>query len=172
MLAWDHNNDNDYKQKMSSIERIRFFHYEYLDAVKQYGSKLNPGLRRHCLNEVGIVTDDTTKSEGLRKYEPWFQLAFRDGNVWDLQDMIFTMWENKEVKGQKIKKGKVDPHVDVKGSKGNKMDFTIEEAEEEMKLTSWRALQGIKDETLLTSVLSRVIAKELSLDEMVLELSK
>ena len=105
---------------MSSIERIRFFHYEYLDALKQYGSKLNPGLRRHCLNEVGIVTDDTTKSEGLRKYEPWFQLAFRDGNVWDLQDMIFTMWENKEVKGQKIKKGKVDPHVDVKDSKGKK----------------------------------------------------
>ena len=28
LLAWDHNNDNDYHQKMSSIERIRFFHYE------------------------------------------------------------------------------------------------------------------------------------------------
>ena len=41
-----------------------------------------------------------------------------------------------------------------------------------MKLTPRRALQEIKDETLLTSVLSRVIAKELSLDEMVLELSK
>jgi hypothetical protein len=32
LLAWDHNNDNDYWQKMSSIERIRFFHYEYVDA--------------------------------------------------------------------------------------------------------------------------------------------
>ena len=65
LLAWDHNNDNDYRQKMSSIERIRFFHYEYLDALKLYGSKLNPGLRRHCLNEVGIVTDDTKKSKVL-----------------------------------------------------------------------------------------------------------
>ena len=26
LLAWDHNNDNDYRQKMLSIERIRFFH--------------------------------------------------------------------------------------------------------------------------------------------------
>ena len=30
LLAWDHNNDNDYRQKMSSIERVRFFHHEYL----------------------------------------------------------------------------------------------------------------------------------------------
>ena len=172
LLAWDHNNDNDYRQKMSSIERIRFFHYEYLDAIREYGPKLHPSLRRQCLNEVGIVIDDTVKSDGLRKYEPWFQLAFRDGAVWDLQDKIFTMWVNKEVKGQKVKKGKVDPQVEVKGAKGKKLDYTIEEAAEDMKLTPWRSLQGIKDETLLVSVLSRVLAKELSLDEMVVELSK
>ena len=33
LLAWNHNNDNDYKKKMSCIERIRFFHHEYLDAL-------------------------------------------------------------------------------------------------------------------------------------------
>ena len=92
--------------------------------------------------------------------------------LWDLQDQIFTMWENKEVKGQKVKKGKLDPQVEAKGSKGKKIEFTIEEAAEDMKLTPWRALQGIKDETLLKSVLSRVLSKELSLDEMVVELSK
>ena len=172
LLAWDHNNDNDYRQKMSSIERIKISHYEYLDVVRLYGPRLYPGLRRQCLNEVGIVIDDTVKSDGLRKYEPWFQLAFRYGSVWELQDKIFTLWENKEVKGQKAKKGKVDPQVEVKGIKGKKIDYTIEEAAEDMKLTPWRALQGIKDETLLVSVLSRVISKELSLDEMVVELSK
>jgi hypothetical protein len=172
LLAWDHNNDNDYRQKMSSIERIRFFHYEYVDALRQYGSKLYPGLRRQCLNEVGIVIDDSVKSDGMRKYEPWFQLAFRDGQVWELQDLIFTMWENKEVKGQKVKKGKIDPQIEAKASKNKKNEFTIEEAAEDMKLTPWRSLQGIKDETLLVSVLCRVISKELSLDDMVLELSK
>ena len=52
------------------------------------------------------------------------------------------------------------------------MDYTIEEVVDNMKLTPQTALQGIKDETLLVSGLSRVICKELSLDEMFLELSK
>ena len=60
-----------------------------------------PALRRQCLHEVGIVVDDAVKSDGIRKYESWFQLAFRDGVVWELQEQIFTMWENKEVKGQR-----------------------------------------------------------------------
>ena len=43
LLAWDHNNDNDYKQKMSSIEQIRFFHHEYLDVVvKIFGYGVKP----------------------------------------------------------------------------------------------------------------------------------
>ena len=43
LLAWDHNNDNDYRQKMSSIERIRFFHHEYLDVVvKIFGYGVKP----------------------------------------------------------------------------------------------------------------------------------
>ena len=45
LLAWDHNNDNDYRQKMSSIERIRFFHHEYLNVKQKFGAKLHPGLR-------------------------------------------------------------------------------------------------------------------------------
>ena len=67
LLAWDHNNDNNYRQKMSCIEHIRFFHHEYLDALQRFGSKLNPGLCRRCLLEVGIVVDESMKSEGLRK---------------------------------------------------------------------------------------------------------
>ena len=58
LLSWDHNNNNDYRQKMSSIERIRLFHHEYLDAKDRAGGmKLNPILRRQCLHEVGIVFD-------------------------------------------------------------------------------------------------------------------
>ena len=94
---------------MSSIERVRFFHHEYLDVKQRVGPKLLPALRHQCLHEVGIVVDDAVKSDGIRKYESWFQLAFRDGVVWELQGQIFTMWGNKEVKGQRQKKGKVDP---------------------------------------------------------------
>ena len=33
LLAWNHNNDNDCRQKISCIEKIIFFHHEYLDAL-------------------------------------------------------------------------------------------------------------------------------------------
>ena len=81
------------------------------------------------------------------------------------------MWERKEVKGQWSKKAKLDPQVEMK-SKSRKSDLIIEELPKDMKLHMWRSLQGIKDERLLVSVLSRVIAKEFSLDEMVTEFQK
>ena len=93
LLACDRNKDNDYRQNMSCIEHIRFFHHEYLDTLHKFGTKLHHGLRRHCLLEVGIAVDESTKSKGLHKYDSWFQLAFRTGEVCDLQDKIFSMWE-------------------------------------------------------------------------------
>ena len=54
------------------------------------------------------MVDDIVKLDGILTYESWFQLAFRDGEVWDLQDQIFTMWGNNEVKGQRQKSSKVD----------------------------------------------------------------
>ena len=92
LLAWDHNNDNDYRQKMSSIERIWFFHHEYLNVKQRIGPKMFPALRCQCLYEVGIIVDDAVKSDGIWKYALWFQLTFKDGVVWELQDQIFTMW--------------------------------------------------------------------------------
>ena len=45
LLAWEHKNDNEYRQIMSSIERIRYFHHEYLYVKQKFGAKLHPGLR-------------------------------------------------------------------------------------------------------------------------------
>ena len=153
LLAWDHHNDNDYRQKMYCIEWIRFFDQEYLDALQKYGPRLHPNLHWQCLLEVGITVDESTRFEGLRKYDSWFQLAFWSGEVWELQDRIFSMWEQKEVKGQWSKKAKLDPQVEMK-SKSHKSDLTIEELPKDMKLLPWRSLQGIKDERLLVSLLS------------------
>ena len=44
LLAWDDNNDNVYRQKMSSIGRIRFFHHEYLDVKTKIGPKMFPKI--------------------------------------------------------------------------------------------------------------------------------
>ena len=126
-----------------------------------------PTLRRQCLHEVGILIDNAVKLEGIRNYESWFQLAFRDGVVWELNNQIFRMWENKEVKGQRQNNGQVDPQLELKSTAEKKIDLTIEEAADDMKLTPWRSMQVIKDEQLLLSVLSRIVVKELSLEEMV-----
>ena len=172
LLACNHNNDNDYRQKMSLIERVQFSHHEYLDVQQRVGPKLLPALRRQCLHEVGIIVDDAVKSDGIHKYESLFQLAFRDGVVWELHHQKFTMWENKEVKGQRQKKGKVDPQLELKSIAAKKIDLTIEEAADYMKLPPWRAMKGIKEERVLVFFLSRVMAKELSLEEMVIEFNK
>ena len=88
------------------------------------------------------------------------------------QDQIFTMWESKEIKGQRQKKSRVDPHLELKSTTTKKIDLTIEEVANDMKLSLWRTMQGIKDEQLLVSVLSRLVANELSLDEIVTEFNK
>ena len=59
--------------------------------------------------------------------------------------------------------------MELKSTAAKKINLTIKEAVDDMKLTPWRFMQGIKDAQLLVSVLSRVVAKELSLEEMVTE---
>ena len=67
------------------------------------------------------MVDDNVKSDGVRNYESWFQLAFRDGPVWDLQDQKNSMWQNKDVKGRRQKKCKVDPQVELKSQAAKKL---------------------------------------------------
>ena len=55
--------------------------------------------------------------DGPRKNDPWFQLAFRYGTMCDLHVTIFILWENNEVKGQKVKKQKFDPYSRTEGNK-------------------------------------------------------
>ena len=50
------------------------------------------------------------------------------------------MWENKEVKGQRQKKFKDDPQLELKSMGANKIDLTIEEETNDMKLSLWRAM--------------------------------
>ena len=56
-------------------------------------------------------------------------------------------------------------------SKSCKSDFIIEELREYMKLLPW-SLQRINDKRLLIYVLSRVVAKEFGLEELVIEFQK
>ena len=76
------------------------------------------------------------------------------------------MSENKEVKGQRQTKSKIDPQLQLKSSATKKIDLTTEETAYDKKLSLWRVMQGIKDEQLLVYVWSLVVAKDFSLEEM------
>ena len=44
------------------------------------------------------------------------------------------------------RKSKVNTQLELKSSATKKLDLTIEEVVDDMKLSLWRAIQGIKDE--------------------------
>ena len=127
--------------------------------------KITYEFRVQCCRETGLVFEDTRSSDALRKYDQIFQLAFRTGPIWDLQDEIFSLWERGEIKGQRQSKKKDDSNILLKG-KSKRPDVALKALAEDMKITPWRSMQGIRDEKFLISALSQVKAGEFSLDEM------
>ena len=75
------------------------------------------------------------------------------------------MWEKGEVKGHKQLKVKDDLNIMLKGQ-SKRIDVAMKALSDEMKITYWRSMQGIRDEKVILSTLARVKARELSLDEM------
>ena len=83
---------------MACIERIRFFHHVYLDALQKNGGRLYLNLRRQCLLEVGITVDDKHEVRRTNEIRLLVSIGLSIKEVWELQDRIFSMWEWKEVK--------------------------------------------------------------------------
>ena len=83
-----------------------------------------------------------------------------------LIDDIFEWWENISIKSQKGKKSK--PIICTNSKTGPEM----KQLPEDMNVRPWRIMQGVKDEKLGKSVLSRVKSGELSMDEMCAKFQK
>jgi hypothetical protein len=96
----------------------------------------------------------------------YFQLGFRTGQVWDLIDEIFTLWENISIKNQRVKKAK--PLICGTSKKG----YDIKYIHDDMTITPSRSIQGVKDDKLIITILSRVMSRELSMEEMCDEFEK
>ena len=69
-------------------------------------------------------------SDIFKVVDSFFQLRFRTGQVWDLIDEIFTLWENVSIKNQRVKKDK--PLI----CGTSKTD--------DMTITPWRSIQGLR----------------------------
>jgi hypothetical protein len=77
-----------------------------------------------------------------------------------LIDEIFTIWENISIKNQRFKKAK--PLI----CGTNKTGLDIKNLPDDITITPWRSIQGVKDDKLIIPILSRVRSRELSMEEM------
>ena len=75
----------------------------------------------------------------------------------------FFTWEKGEVKGQKQLKVKDDSNIMLKRQR-KRAYVAMKALLDEMKITIWRSMQGIKDKKVILSILAPVKARELSLD--------
>lgn len=103
----------------------------------------------------------SSQKPNVKQYDNYFQLAFRDGEIWDLQEEIFKLHEQGKLKGQKLSK----PHASSRGKGASKEDAQ-KPIPEDMKITPWRHLQGIREKPLIIAVLSWVKGGSISLEKM------
>jgi hypothetical protein len=158
-IAVAHNVDMEYKKNMSNIDRIRMCHKIFVAG----GEKKGVEVREQCAKQCGLAGYVKGERRTLQKYDPLFQLSFRSGRVWDLQDKIFRMWERFEMLNQKKENS---PRKPMKTSKHQ----TLTKLAGELNLSVWRSLQGFLGNVVLEQVLGRVASRTISLEEMAKEL--
>src|SRR5450759_1335106 len=96
ILAWSHNIDQEYRKGMSNIDKIRACHKLFMEDNMNRSKE----LKYKCCEELDLP-HSRTKRDSLSKHDHLFQIAFRTGEIWDLQDKIFDMWLKFETIGQK-----------------------------------------------------------------------
>lgn len=94
-LGWQHNIDQEYRKNMTNIDVVRACHNLFVE----YGEKRSVELRIACCQECSLDYIPG-KRDSMAKHDPTFQVAWRQGEIWELQDTIFSMWQKYEILGQ------------------------------------------------------------------------
>jgi hypothetical protein len=123
--------------------------------------------------EISFPLDDKNAKEKYHKgsdvfgvVDSYFQLGFRIVQVWYLIYDIFTLWKNISIKNLRAKKDK--PLI----CGISKIGLEIKNLPDDMTITPWRTIQGVKDEKPIIAILSCVSSGELSIEEMCDEFKK
>ena len=153
LLAWDHNTYSEYGISMTFIQRTRFIHNEFEELCGRDKSKVDTPFRKQCCMEIEFPSSEgkasqkcVKESDLFRGMDNYFQLGFKIGHTCDIIDEIFILWENVGIKNQKIKKNK--NLVSNIGKTSPKM----KNMPEDMTITPWKSMQGIKDERVVMSI--------------------
>ncbi|MCO5555464.1 hypothetical protein L7F22_009009 [Adiantum nelumboides] len=142
-LALDHNVDLKMRLSMSFLQKVRYFHNEWVDHLRQAGCQA-----KHT------------------RFQNFFQLAFCDGDLWEHQEEIFKLWEEGKVKGQRVKLP-----TSAQRSRGGSEE-ALKPIPDDMKITPWCSMHGIREKHIILPILARVQGGALSLDEKSKEFEK
>lgn len=152
--------------KMNFIDRIRYVHNEYI-SMRSQDLKADRMWRREVCKKIGLRIEESKLADSLRWHDNLFQIAFRDGEIWDLQEKIFSKWERWEIKGQKEA---YHEHPGSKRRRRNEPTNLLRNPECDsppgMPLLPWRALQGLTNKVTLKNILQQVADGQLSMKEM------
>lgn len=161
LLAWQHNIDQEYRKVMTNIDKIRACHSLFIEA----NMKRTKELKHKCCDELQLEYNPEVR-DTLSRWDGLFQLAFRTGEIWELQDKIFTMWQKYEVLGQKKP---VSPSKATKGPKSKppkKGGKSLKKTSGDLNMGHWRALQGLSNQEHVKRLLLRVVNRMISLEQM------
>jgi hypothetical protein len=93
-----HNFVAGYHKDLTNIEKWRCWRQVF----ERCGGKKTYETKKQCLEENGVRVTDYSQ---IYKYDPQLQICMRGDELWKLQNEIFTMWEQGQVKGERFKKG-------------------------------------------------------------------
>ena len=161
-LAWQHNIDQEYRKEMSNVDKIRACHALFVE----HNNVRSLQLKWQCCHELQLKCDKENR-DSLLPHDPMFQIAFRSGEIWDLQDEIFSMWQKFETLGQK--KVASPAKKATKSKQPKKVAKSLKKTAGDMNMGHWRALQGMSNPEQMKRLLRRVINHTLSLEQMSFE---
>jgi hypothetical protein len=163
-LSWQHNIDQEYRKSMSNIDKVRACHNVFLEM----GQIRTKEVREACCVECSLPYTPGVR-DTMATHDPTFQIAFRTGEIWDLQDKIFQMWANFQVVGQ-VKPKSPKKAAPVKGKTKAKPrptgSQTLNKFSGDIKLHYFRGLQGIQNKDHIQKLLRRVVSRQISLEQM------
>ncbi|KAL3690013.1 hypothetical protein R1sor_016322 [Riccia sorocarpa] len=151
ILATDDNADQQFRLKMSHIQKIEYWHQRFLEE----GCIRSQAFKEQLAAEALEVKPNQKLEKVARNHDNLFQVPFRTGEVWEMQQKVFTTLEDGRIRGDKKPSGKsLDPT-----------------AIPEMKLSYWRPLQGIPDDIIL-GILQRLLDGQLHVTELGAEVTR
>lgn len=163
-LSWLHNIDQEYRKSMSNIDKVRACHNVFLE-MNQSRTK---EVREACCQECSLPYTPGVR-DTMATHDPTFQIAFRTGEIWELQEQIFVMWSKFQIVGQ-VKPKSPKKSAPVKGKTKAKPRPTgsqnLNKLAGDIKLHYFRGLQGIQNKEHIMKLLRRVVSRQISLEQM------